>query len=167
MDKVKLLNKLSENHNEWCLIVKSFGIFDGYEDIVQDMYLRIYTFKVSKNIVVSNKVNKAYIWITLRNLCYSELKKQKKYTVLKISEINENELQQLDGINYNFKELFDEEVNSWDWYDKMLFKVSYEYSGRKISRESGISLESVFSTLKKCKNKLRVKLTEDYKNYQL
>lgn len=76
---------------------------------------------------------------------------------------------------YMFDSLFgviDEDVkgivDKWYWYDRKLFRLYYDnnMSMRQISKATGISLKSVFNSLKIAKSKLRDELQEDYDNYK-
>ena len=61
----------------------------------------------------------------------------------------------------------DSEVETWHWYDQMLFNL-YRESGksiRKLSEETRISTSSIFQTLKYCKNEIRINVGEDYEDY--
>jgi hypothetical protein len=62
---------------------------------------------------------------------------------------------------------FNEEMDNWHWYDSMLFKVYKEgnASMRDIAKDSGISLTSIFNTLKNCKERLKEGVGEDYEDF--
>ena len=60
-----VLEILSENHKEWCTVVQSFGEVEHYEDIVQDMYLKMVAYDVD-----IKKLTKPYVWMVLRNMHY-------------------------------------------------------------------------------------------------
>lgn len=69
----------------------------------------------------------------------------------------------------NLKDDIDSIVSSWYWYDSKLFKLYYDkgMSMRKIAKETGISLKSVFNSLKAAKLRLREEFQEDYDKYKL
>jgi len=67
---------LAECHNEWVAIVRSFGGGIYSEDIVQETYLRIDKAGSKNKLIVNDKVNRAFMWITLRNN-YINFAKQK------------------------------------------------------------------------------------------
>jgi len=54
-------------------------------------------------------------------------------------------------------------MNNWEWYDKRLFEVyiSDDKSMRQLAKETGISVTSIFNTIKICKNKLRNTIDEN------
>lgn len=147
------LEQLAQYHNEWVKIVKTFGAKSEAEDIVQEMYLRFH--KYSKG----QKINKAFIWVMLRNSYYDYYKKQ----IFTIDIDNVHDIAE-EGNKNNDDELYyqtiDNEVNKWEWFDKQLFLL-YLRSGksmREIQKETGISLKIIFYTIKKCKLKLNGKV---------
>ena len=81
----------------------------------------------------------------------------------------------------NIKKDIDDVVATWYWYDAKLFRLHFpmvfgdldEYgqpkkpmSMRKIVKETGISLKSVFNSLKAAKMRLRKQFQEDYNKYK-
>jgi hypothetical protein len=64
-------------------------------------------------------------------------------------------------------QLIIDEMNSWNWYDKMLFNT-YRKTGksfRKLGDEIKIHPFSIYRTIKGCKDKLIEALGEDYEDY--
>ena len=61
----------------------------------------------------------------------------------------------------------EEVTKDWHWYDKKLFQL-YLYSGksfRTLSKETKISVNSIFHTIKDCREKVRKELWEDYLDF--
>jgi hypothetical protein len=59
------------------------------------------------------------------------------------------------------------EIKCWDWYDQMLFRI-YKDEGkamRQIADKTGISLKSIFLTIKSCKERIRQAVGEDYTDF--
>jgi predicted DNA-binding protein YlxM (UPF0122 family) len=58
-------------------------------------------------------------------------------------------------------------VEDWYWYDKKVFNIHFyeEMSMRKISKETKISLSSIFNTLSNGKKKIKSEAIEEYKRY--
>ncbi len=54
-----------------------------------------------------------------------------------------------------------------DWYDQKLFRIyrDEQKSIRQISNETGISVKSIFCTLKYCKERIRQSVGEDYADF--
>lgn len=59
-----------------------------------------------------------------------------------------------------------DEVNKWHHYDAKLFKIIVidGVSMRQLSRDTSISLTSIFSSIKSSKEKIRVMFNDEYKN---
>ena len=146
------LRIVARNHKEWLSIVRSFGAGSLSEDIVQDMYLNY-----NDNYIIGKEPNKAYIWIVLRNLYYYECKQKKEVHEIEHQQVNEQLFESI-------MSKANEHINNWHWYDKKLFEiyVNEGLSMREIAKGTGISLRSIFSTLKTCKEKLKNELKEDY-----
>jgi DNA-directed RNA polymerase specialized sigma24 family protein len=143
---------LSKYHKEWVSIVRTFGGGEISEDIVQEMYL-----KYNDNFIQNNQPNRAYIWITLRNIFLNEIKQKENINFVESEPIDEQLFESL-------MKRANKEMEQWHWYDKKLFEI-YIYkdlSMRDIAKETNISLRSIFSTIKSCKERLNEKLKDDY-----
>ena len=59
-------------------------------------------------------------------------------------------------------------IDKWYWYDKKLTKLylNTNMSMRDISKETKISLSSIFNTLTNAKEKIREESKEEYKKYK-
>jgi len=59
-------------------------------------------------------------------------------------------------------------IDKWYWYDKKLTKLylNTDMSMRDISKETKISLSSIFNTLTNAKEKIRKESKEEYKKYK-
>jgi hypothetical protein len=64
--------------------------------------------------------------------------------------------------------MIDEEIDNWGWYDKKLFKLyrDNDLSMRDISKETTISLISIFHSIKNYKEILRNKFQKQYDEYK-
>ena len=132
------------------------------------------------------EINTFYIYITLRNLYYSKFTNynKNKKTVLFSDIDNEkfnyiiNEITfDIDVYNDNYKKKvnlealynkIDSIIEGWYWYDKKLTKLylNTDMSMRDISKETKISLSSIFNTLTNAKEKIREESKEEYKKYK-
>ena len=80
-----ILNKLAKYHTEWIKMVKSLGGDDFTEDIVQEMYLKVY----NKNYNVLNdkgEINKYYVYLTLKSILMSYFVQRSKVRKVEIKE---------------------------------------------------------------------------------
>ena len=167
---MEVLKILAHHHDEWLRMVLSFGAGSHAEDIVQDCYLRIYKYAKPNKIVKEGKVNKAFMFMVLRNHYITHCKDLAKLRRVNLDEAPEPE-QQNEDLQYKkaqnkfFNKLEQEQAN-WDWYDKMLFN-HYMESGksyRDISKNTKISLTSICNTMSNCKERIRENLSEDWED---
>jgi DNA-directed RNA polymerase specialized sigma24 family protein len=145
-----VLEILAKHHQEWVAIANSFG---ASEDLVQDMYLRAHKYKGYLD--SNNEPNRAFIWISMRNLFYDQIKKghhniELDTTYHSIPEIPCEYLR--DAL-----ELVNATKKQWHHFDAMLFDLYLhtDLSMRDIERETGISLSCIFLTIKRCKERLK------------
>lgn len=176
--ETEIIKILADKQLDWFYMAKSFGVSDeDANELVQQMYIRIcdYVKDVSKIMYNDSEVNTYYVYITLRNLYLSGFHKINKKTDY-IDDLPE------DVVNYRIdnvkieeeKEYFDKVidkiediVDQWYWYDKKVFNIHFydEMSMRKISKETKISLSSIFNTLSNGKKKIKSQAIEEYKRY--
>ena len=159
-------------------MAKSFGISkEQAEEIVQEMFIRIFDYvkEPEKLLYNEDEVNTFYIYITLRNLYYGNIHKSGKkspivFSTNEIEDVSFGRIREdsMDNIEEKKKaeELFnrvEKLVEDWYWYDKGVFNLHYHkgMSMRQISRETKISLSSIFNTLKNAKEIIRKQIKRD------
>lgn len=120
--------------------------------------------------------------------CWEYYKEMVEKVRIETSTIAEGDVQQeederevFESIFGDLKERVKDIVSDWYWYDAKLFRLHFPMvfddvdrngepkkpmSMRKIAKETGISLKSVFLSLKAAKGKLRECLIEDYNKYK-
>tara|TARA_R100001460_G_scaffold24782_4_gene49714 strand:- start:323 stop:847 length:525 start_codon:yes stop_codon:yes gene_type:complete len=173
-------------------MAKSFGLSnDDANEIVQEMYVRIYDYTkdIKKIMYNETEVNTFYIYITLRNLYYSNFAKYGKSVKTKkvflFTEMDDNSIKRvynnycedyelyMQSVNKKKKldillEKIEQTIDSWYWYDKKLTKLYFDsgMSMRDLSKETKISLSSIFNTLTNAKEKIRQNTKEEYKKYK-
>ena len=167
---VSVLQVISKNHKEWVRLVSSFGGGDTSEDIVQDVYLRIYNYKYGEKIVKDGKINHALMWSILRNATHDQNKNNKIKLIsieatynLEDKKIEFDEFSSLERLHEKIRD----EILSWHWYDTMLFSIYLEsnLSMRDIAKKANISLTSIFNTIKNCKDRLKENVGEEWTDY--
>ena len=159
--------QLTKLHKEFIQTVRGFGEENYAEDIVQEMYIKLSRYKKPEILIVNGIVNRAFIYCVLRSLYFDYCKSKNKVYKVQLNEVvlsedmrDKNEQESLQKI----QDKINAEINSWHWYDKMLFNL-YRNSGmsiRKLSKETKISTSSIFNTIKYCKARLRAAVSEDY-----
>tara|TARA_R100001443_G_scaffold26751_2_gene40076 strand:- start:1572 stop:2096 length:525 start_codon:yes stop_codon:yes gene_type:complete len=173
-------------------MAKSFGLSnDDANEIVQEMYMRIYDYTkdIKKIMYNETEVNTFYIYITLRNLYYSNFAKYGKSIKTKkiflFTEMDDNSIKRVYNNYYEdyesymqtvskkksldkLHEKIEQTIDSWYWYDKKLTKLYFDsgMSMRDLSKETKISLSSIFNTLTNAKEKIRQNTKEEYKKYK-
>jgi len=118
------------------------------------MYLRLLKYTNQDKIVKDNEVNKAYVWFTLRSVYMMYLKEKSKIDKIRIGE--DFDIPDDSSEQFELKRVYSY-IDRWEWYDKMLFTtyINSDLSIRQIAKETGISLTSVFYTIKNCKQALK------------
>ena len=178
MTKNELLDKLAEKYDDWWNMAKSFKVSDDEaSELVQEMFIRIYDYvKDPKKILYNeNEINTFYVYITLRNLYYSNLKGDKLTFVEEVKDYMVNEYELPKYLEASKKEHLekvfnnvDSVIDTWYWYDRKMFELYYrtDMSMRDISSETKITLSSIFNTLSNAKKEIRKKLEEAYEEYK-
>lgn len=153
------------------------------EDFVQEMYLRLNKYVKNPDKIMYNEtdVNKFYVYITIKNLYNDYLKEKSKHHMVRLDDIDvvyeiveptpeaqkKSEIQKQKA-EEKLIDMIQQEVNGWDrWYDQKLFKVYYEtdISMRKLSKDTNISVTSIFNSCKNYKQILNTKFAEDFQDY--
>jgi DNA-directed RNA polymerase specialized sigma24 family protein len=161
---VNLLDILAVRHKDWVLMVGSFGCPPHLrEDMVQEMYLRMHRLieTPEKVMYAPGEVNTYYVYVVLRNM-YADYRKVKDKVQFESVEAAPEEPEAFSSPEA--EEAFDKlinavksEISTWHWYDSKLFTI-YAESGksmRTISKESKISISSIFNTIKNGKSRIQ------------
>jgi len=168
-----VLDLLATKHKEWVKMAHSFGAGDYAEDVVQEMYIRLNRYiEDPERIMYKNQPNKLFVWVTLRNMVRQDQKK-KDYLIYTGEMVEydiaeeDYDLDQAEG----FERLIDkiwEVMEDQHWYDQKMFEIYHttDMSMRDIEKETGISLFSIFDTLKKGKEYVQEKIGEDYEDFK-
>ena len=173
-----MLEKLAENHKIWVRMVRGFGADrDLAQDIVQSMYLRLYKYVEDKERIMYNddEVNRFFVYVTLKNMYLTYMSSQNRYQWY---EIREDDVIDEDLKEFVFDEVMDtafdrliskinDEMNTWHKYDRILSEkyLKSDYSLRDIATGSGISLTSIFNSMRENKRILKEKFQEDYEDF--
>lgn len=173
-----ILEILYEKHSTWVKYVVSFGCrVDVAEDFVQEMYIKIYNYSKKKdNDLMYNEkeVNYFFVYVTLKNMYYDNLRRNKKITIIPIEEVVV-----LDNVEYSEKvfneqskalslwvEELDAEINSIAEYDKYKASLCYikfiyqkifieNYSVTDLSTELNLSYWSIRNTVVRIKKQIK------------
>lgn len=160
---------LTSNHKEWISMVKTFGLNDDAEDIVQEMYMKVDRLNYYDKFIENDRIQKGYVWFMLRSLAFDFIKnepyKESLESIRKLSYDQYNEEKE----NYfnNIIDKFEKVKSKWHTYDQLLLDTYFKtnISIRKLSKGSNISLTSMCADIKKIKSTLKQELLNDYNNY--
>lgn len=173
-----MLELLAKKHETWINMVLSFGCdYDDAQDIVQSMYLRIHRYvKDEKKIMYNDEeVNRFFIYVTLKNMYFTFVKLKNKFSMfdpwdeeLSIEDDAEIFDKEMDGAFNKMISLISEEMSTWHRYDRLLSEKYFktDYSLRDIADGTGISLTSIFHTIKHNKKILKDKFSEDWEDFK-
>jgi len=174
-----MLELLAKNHKLWIKMVVGFGCdVDTAKDIVQSMYLRIHKYVKDEQKIMYNddEVNRFFIYVTLKNMWKTYEKGADKFVFFEIREDDalDTELMEFafdEAMETAFERLIDkitQEMDSWHRYDKILSEkyLKSDYSLRDIASGSGISLTSIFNSMRENKRILKEKFAEDYEDFK-
>ena len=168
-----MLEKLAQHHVLWIKMLVNLGCdVEDAKDLVQDMYIRLHDLvKDPKRIMYGDEVNRYYVWITLRNMYFSSLKKKRNNIFYELRDNDDVELNEYDSLEdsaFLFLESQIESITSkWEIYDKRLFELYFMQglSLRAISKGSKIGLTSIHTSVLNYKRILRESLSEDLMDY--
>ena len=175
-----MLELLSKHHKLWLQMLSNMGCEPhSAKDLVQEMYLRLHTLvKDVESIKYGDDINRYYVWVTLRNMYISKIKKEKKYGFYELLENDDVEDSSFDMEEINsFEEIsssydlvtskMNSIIDSWSIYDKRLFELYFTegLSLRKIAKGTGIGLNSIHNSIKNYKEILKREMGEDMQDY--
>jgi len=174
-----MLELLAKNHNLWLNMVLGFGCdYDTAQDIVQSMYLRIHKYVKDEQKIMYNdeEVNRFFIYVTLKNMYKTYKVAANKFAWF---EVREDDVIDSDLRDFSFDEAFEDaferlvakindEMERWHKYDRILSEkyLKSDYSLRDIASGSGISLTSIFNSMKENKRILKDKFSEDWEDFK-
>ena len=155
-----------KKHKQWCEIIESFGCnSDTAEDLVQEMYLKLYGLLESGlDIKYDETVNYYYIYKILRTLFLDLKRKEKRVNYIDEAELLLLEMQSDqdmigDKTHTEIHKDVMETLEDLYWYDRKVFELlDGEMSVSELSRNTGISYYSLYNTYKKVKQILKDKL---------
>lgn len=181
-----ILSKLAKSHNDWLRMVLGFGANPSIaEDIVQDMYLKIHGMvERGKDITYGDDdVNRFYIYLTLKSLHGDYYRQKNKLTIYSTDDNPEenkyDSISSKDEYNSVEQEAFEKTyAKIMAVLNKLPLSDNYPYfknifigyntrdlSMRRMAKETGINVNSIFNTLTKVMAIVREECGEDLEDY--
>ena len=154
-----MLEKLAENHKKWIAIAYNMcKCKDKANDIVQDMYIKMYE--------LNKSVDDGYIYFVIRSIFIEEKRKQKEFPT-EIENIDYYLSFNNKENNYNTfedlkKECYDNAYKKLEHHEKVIIHFSSTMGLREFARNSEISI----SLIQKTKRKLKLLVWEESKKYE-
>jgi len=134
------------NRDKWIRAAKAFGAGDMAEDFIHDTIIKL-----------SNKeqVNDWMFYFALRNTVVDNIRASKK----QIELINHEGLDIQKIYNY---------IDTFNPYDRKLYNlyIDTKLSMREISNQTGISLTSIFKTIKSCNERIKHFIELEVENHE-
>lgn len=174
-----MLELLAKNHNIWIRMVMGFGAdYDLSQDIVQSFYLRMHKYVKDEDRIMYNdeEVNRFFCYVTLKNMYKTYMNAANKYHFFEIREDDaiDEELRDFafdEAMEAAFERLLGKihtEMETWHRYDRILSEkyLKSDYSLRDIASGAGISLTSIFNSMRENKRILKEKFAEDYEDFK-
>ena len=164
-----ILELLARRNDDWLRMAKKFSLEP--ENALQEAYIKMhYRFKdcPEKVEAMDDGQLAMYMYLTIRSAASNTYKLDRRYAELDETQVTRESLP-FDSAPYDYEEDAETEknlkaikvlMNDWHWYDYKLFNLHIVegMSMREISRQTGISLSSIFHTIKTCKQNLKDKL---------
>jgi len=173
-----LLDILSEKHSTWIKYIVSFGCkIDIAEDFVQEMYIKIYNYSQRKDndlMYNENEVNYFFVYVTLKNMYYDNLRRNKNIVIVSVEEVNLEDDSVYSEVLFNTQS---DKVNAWvvslekqidEIKEYNIEKASLSYikfvyqkvfvennSVSELSRDVGISYWSLRNTVQIIKHQIK------------
>lgn len=176
----RLLDIIAEGHDTWMELAQSIGCGEHSADVVQDMYLRMYKYESrAQEFIDDGKLTGCNIYLVLRSVWIDMIRNNKEATLRDDCVIEERNIDEVDPMierinakigklqmNEQFiEDISDEDIRyavyeemaRWHWYDKALFDLymGSDMTMRDIAKATGISLTSIYNTLKNGKEKTK------------
>ena len=174
-----MLELLAKNNDLWIKMVRGFGADEELaKDLVQSFYLRMHKYIKDENKIMYNdeEVNRFFCYVTLKNMYKTYKTASGKFVWYEIREDDaiDEELRDFvfdEVMETAFERLvqkISDEMNSWHKYDKILSEkyLKSDYSLRDIANGSGISLTSIFNSMRENKKILKEKFQEDWEDFK-
>jgi RNA polymerase sigma factor (sigma-70 family) len=151
---------LHSKQQSWRVVALKYGGGDDAEDVVQDSYIKLIEWY---NRTKPETLTDGVFFFIVRNTALDIARKGKQQTSvdelskLLIADDPESQTHEFDICKIH------EIVKGFHWFDAMLvdvyFNLSRKYSEeitmRQISDETGISLSTIFNTIKRCKERIK------------
>ncbi len=124
------------------------------DDIVNDMYLRVYDQQ-------PQKISEGYVYTIMRNLFIDQTRSRSKISFIDFSNVEVKEQEQT-----NFPDI-EPILNTLTWYERTIFKHAVEIGQREFSRRTDIHIQTIHRVTNSVKKKIWQRLEEKNKDSEM
>lgn len=167
MTNNEYIELLYKKENELIKIVKYHGIYNNMncDDIIQDLYIKLLTFKdINRYVNLDNEPNMYIIFMILKNIIYDFRKKENKYNTDTLpnwdedSEILEKTEEKIEYEKYEF--IINEIQNIQYWFDRQIITlyVNDHHTIRSLAKETKLG----YSTIQPVVHRFKLQCQEKY-----
>lgn len=153
----KYISELAEQHDRWTSFSKSIGAGSFAEDCVQNAYIKLTEYHQRNP---ENKLTVGLMFFAVRSCTIDHIR-----TIQQFDEIDTVE-DRPDDYDHSEDEKIQQIIDvikTFNWFDKRIMEIYFnigmkrqkKMSMRDIAKETGISLSTIFNTIKKCKERLK------------
>lgn len=166
MSVTLFIESLYKRHNEWVRVAAKHGAGDEAEDVVQDSYIKLIEWHGKQN---APTLSEPLFFFIVRNTALDITRKRKheqgdnnieRFALEDYEEIHN------DGIT----DIIHEQLKLLHWFDAKIMDIYFNLSRkhseaitmRQLSSETGISLNTIYTTIKKCKQIIQTEIESEY-----
>lgn len=165
------LNIVAKHHKEWVSVVRSWGMGEISEDLVQEMYIKLHDRVNVDKIIIDGHVNKFFIYVVLRNMFNDYHRERQKVEKVRIGTgfdilDDETPTEQCEAFD-KMVECVLEAMRDIEWFDKemLLLYAKTDLSMRDIQKNTNISVTTVFNSIKNARKEIKERVGEHYEDY--
>jgi RNA polymerase sigma factor (sigma-70 family) len=160
------LTILAKENKMWIAHALSLGAtLSNADDIIQNTYIKLHKYATFDKIIVNNKINYGYVYLTIRSEVANYYNKESKFN--RYTETETEIEQDLDSIvflnkQHNLHLKIEEVLDGLEWYDAEVFRL-YRDSGlsfRTMAKQIDISHVSLHGTVSKVKAIIKEELKD-------
>jgi RNA polymerase sigma factor (sigma-70 family) len=152
--------RLNSKNSSWVTVARKYGATDEAEDVVQESYIKLIEW--AKRTEPETLTDGIFFFI-VRNTAL-DIARKGTYTtsIEELTSVFVSEDSETPTFEFDINAIH-ESISGFHWFDAKLIDLYFnlsrtypeEVSMRQISEETGISLSTIFNTIKRCKQRIR------------
>lgn len=169
----KLVESFIERHSEWLrkVCINLTGDINSADDLMQEVYIKLLQIEdIDRIRFGNNDLNTYFVYRIAKNHHINACKAKKETYKEEITETSYDdvdsdfEFANDDLVSKINNELSEMEKDNVLWFDSILLKtyINEDHSMKSLSDHTGISVSTIFTSLKRIKNHLSASYCKDY-----